>query len=92
MHVCQCASLPSCLVFLAGNVYNRLKPWEPDRPGFSWFTLLGFIRIRGKYMHSAWHKIIKIVLLVSVTGYMSNANKNLNNRYCGKPEDTAQRR
>lgn len=46
-------------MFLAGGVYNRLKLWEPDRPGFSGFTLLGFIRITSKYMYSAWHKIYK---------------------------------
>lgn len=63
MHIRHCSSLLLWLVFLEDSVYSRLKLWEPDRPGFSEFTLLSFIRIRDKYMYSAWHKINKIVFI-----------------------------
>lgn len=83
MHICHCSSLLLWLVFSEDSVYRRLKLWEPDRPGFSEFTLLSFIRIRDKYMYSAWHKINKILFIavVIVTSCIIS-----NNRYIGKLE------
>lgn len=63
MHIRQHASSLLWSVFLADSVYSRLKLWEADRPGCSEFTLLSFIRIRDKYMYSAWHKINKILFI-----------------------------
>lgn len=63
MRIHQHASLLLWSVFLADSVYSGLKLWEPDRPGCSEFTLLSFIRIRDKYMYSAWHKINKTLLI-----------------------------
>lgn len=64
MPVHQCSSLPLWLVFLGSNVYRRL---EPNRPRFSGFTLLGFITIKGKYMHSAWYRQTQFCVLAIVS-------------------------
>ena len=64
MPVHQCSSLPLWLVFLGSGVYRIL---QPDRPRFSGFTLLGFIRIKDKYMYSAWHRQIKFCVFAIVS-------------------------
>lgn len=68
--------LPAFVSIFRGSVYSRLKLWKQDRPGLSGFTLLGFIKLRDKYMYSAWQTDKKIFcLLVIFSNCLYSNNK-----------------